>query len=81
MYPLKYINFVNHCEFHDHDTEIKLQIELGTSSKKFWQHSFRNSSLTLTELISYARTLAETEKQAFGIANNSFKMPSPTTAL
>ncbi len=59
-----------YCEFHDHDTEIKLRIELRASSKKLRQHSFRNSSLTLTQLISYARTLAETEKQAFGIANN-----------
>jgi hypothetical protein len=65
-----------YCEFHDHDTEIKLQIELGTSSKKLRQHSFRHPSLTLTDLISYARTLAETEKQASGIANSSFNMPS-----
>lgn len=65
-----------YCEFHDKDTEIKSQIELGTSSKKLRRHSFRNPSLTLTALISYARTLAETEKQASGIENSSL-MTSP----
>ena len=65
------------CEFHDNDTEIKLQIELGTSRNKLRQHSFPNPSLTLTDLLGYARTLAETEKQASGIANSSVSMAFP----
>ena len=67
----------NNCEFHDYGTEIKLQTELGTSSNKLQQHSFRNPSLTLTDFLGYARTLSETEKQASGIANSSVSTASP----
>ena len=57
-----------YCEFgDDKEKEIKAQIELGTSNKKVRRHSFRSPTLTLTQLLNYARTLHETEKQAKGI--------------
>ena len=49
------------------EKEIKAQIELGTINKKLRRYSFRTPELTLTELLDYARTLHETEKQARGI--------------
>ena len=57
-----------YCEFGENkEKEIKAQIELGTISKKLRRYSFRTPTLTLTELLDYARTLHETEKQAKGI--------------
>ncbi|XP_028416349.1 uncharacterized protein LOC114540276 [Dendronephthya gigantea] len=57
-----------YCEFGDNkDKEIKAQIELGTINKKLRRYSFRTPALSLTEILNYARTLHETEKQAKGI--------------
>jgi hypothetical protein len=57
-----------YCEFGGNkDKEIKAQIELGTTSKKLRRYSFRSPALSLTELLDYARTIHETEKQAKGI--------------
>ena len=56
-----------YCEFGDKEKEIKAQIELGTSNKKLRRYSFRTPGLTWTQLLDYARTLYETERQAKGI--------------
>ena len=65
-----------YCEFGENKKkEIKAQIELGTINKKLRCYSFRTPALTLTELLDYARTLHETEKQASGIEANT-KQPS-----
>ena len=54
-----------YCEFGENkEKEIKWQIGLGTSSKKVRRYSFRNPDLTLVQLLSYSRTIHETEKQA-----------------
>ena len=63
-----------YCEFGENkEKEIKAQIKLGTIyiNKKLRRYSFRTPALTLTELLDYARTLHETEKQARGIEANT----------
>ncbi|CAB4036583.1 Hypothetical predicted protein [Paramuricea clavata] len=53
-----------YCEFGENQgKEIKVQIELGTSNKKLRRYSFRNPSVNLDDLLLYARTLDETERQ------------------
>ena len=57
-----------YCEFGENQQrEIKSQIELGTSNKKLRRYSFRNPSISLDDLLTYARTFDETERQARGI--------------
>ena len=57
-----------YCEFGENQQkEIKSQIELGTSNKKLRCYSFRNPSISLDDLLTYARTFEETERQACGI--------------
>ena len=69
-----------YCEFGDNkEKEIKAQIELGTSNKKLRRYSFRTPGLTLTQLLDYARTLYETEKQAKGIEATNHDITSRHT--
>ena len=56
-----------YCEYTNVTAEIKSQLELGTTNKKIRRHAFRNPDLTLTQLLTYSRTLENTEKQATGI--------------
>ena len=57
-----------HCEFGEYQQrEIKSQIELGTSNRMLRRYSFRNPSISLDDLLTYARTFDETERQARGI--------------
>ena len=57
-----------YCELGENQQrEIKSQIELGTSNKKLRGYSFRNPSISLDDLLAYARTFDETERQARGI--------------
>ena len=44
--------------------------EFGTSDKKLRRHSFRNPELKLADLLAYARTMHETERQAIGIEHD-----------
>ena len=69
-----------YCEFGDNkEKEIKAQIELGTSNKKLRRYSFRTPGLTLTQLLDYARTLYETERQAKGIEATNHDITSRRT--
>ena len=69
-----------YCEFGDNkEKEIKAQIELGTSNKKLRRYSFRTPGLTLTQLLDYARTLYETERQAKGIEATNHVITSRRT--
>ena len=69
-----------YCEFGDNkEKEIKAQIELGASNKKLRRYSFRTPGLTLTQLLDYARTLYETERQAKGIEATNHDITSRRT--
>ena len=69
-----------YCKFGDNkEKEIKAQIELGTSNKKLRRYSFRTPGLTLTQLLDYARTLYETERQAKGIEATNHVITSRRT--
>ena len=69
-----------YCEFGDNkEKEIKAQIEVGTSNKKSRRYSFHTPGLTLTQLLDYARTLYETERQAKGIEATNHDITSRRT--
>ncbi|CAB4018501.1 Hypothetical predicted protein, partial [Paramuricea clavata] len=56
-----------HCEFHDVDHEIKSAIIQNCRSKHLRRYALRQDKVTLTELLSKARTLENSEQQAKGI--------------
>lgn len=65
-----------YCEVGDtQEKEVKAQIELGTSSKKIRRYSFCNPSVKLNDLLTYGRTIHETERQAVRIEKNSTGAP------
>ena len=69
-----------YCEFgNNKEKEIKAQIGLGTSNKKLRRYSFRTPGLTLAQLLDYARTLYETERQAKGIETTHHSITSRRT--
>ena len=54
-----------YCEFGEtQEQEVKAENEMGTSCEKIPPFSFRNHFVKLVDLLTFTRTLHETEKQA-----------------
>ena len=67
QYHIRLVQKAKYCEFANIDSEIKAQIELGTTSKQLRRYAFRHPKLTLAELLDYGRTLETAEEDASGI--------------
>ena len=52
------------CDFGDTNSEIKQQLILATNSNKLRRYCFCNRDITLGNLLTYAKTLEDTESQA-----------------
>ena len=52
------------CNFGDTNSGIKQQLILATNSNKLRRYCFRNSDITLENLLTYAKTLEDVESQA-----------------
>ena len=52
------------CDFGDTNSEIKPQLILATNGNKLRRYCFRNSDITMENLLTYAKTLEDAESQA-----------------
>ena len=52
------------CDFGDTNSEIKPQLILVTNGNKLRRYCFRNLDITMENLLTYAKTLEDTESQA-----------------
>ena len=62
----------SNCEFHDTDKEIKAVIIQNCKSKRLRRYALREDVLTLENLLTKARSLEASEKQATGMEKSLF---------
>lgn len=61
----------SNCEFMDLDKELKLAVIQRCESKHLRRYGLRETDMTLEKLLSKARSMEASEKQACGIEKSS----------